>query len=327
MAKELKEYRIKVPVYVSELIDKPNDLFGGISYQDMVKSAITKIDEYNSNRGEIKKPKRNKTFEKHIKGIEYQEYPIGSRKKGLLLKITSFNTNLIDGFFEEQNKIQFTKASKVGSDNNFLLLYPNIYGLDPNNYRYQWIILLYEDPNKENADIVATAKIVLKDVLRIDVKNIKLKTVIENLRQAKYANELQIKLVTQEYDVDKGIPHFHEYLVSSKTKTINEYVYTQMPAEAAINLINKENFITKGLQAIKRIFLNNREYKITQTFEEEAEEKIKEIVEEIYNSDISISEDDLQNRLYDTKFVMDKLIPILTDYLKNIENDESGDSK
>ncbi|MCU0352044.1 MAG: hypothetical protein MUF43_14650 [Flavobacterium sp.] len=313
---EPKQYRIKIPVYVSELIDKPFDLFGGITAQHMISSIKSKLDDYNNNRGEIKNAKRNKTFEKHIKGINYQEVMIG-QVKSLLLKVTAFTTNYQDGFFEKERKIEFTKDSKIGSDNNFILIYPNIYGLDPNNYRYQWIILLYEDPNKENADIVNTAKLVLKKILKIEVKNIKLSTVIESLKENEATPLVALKFITLDFDPDDEIPKFKYYLVSQKVKTINELVYEDLPSENAIELISPEdNLLKKGFQAIKRFLLGKKEFRVTQTYEE-ATERIKEVVEEIYNSDTIITEEDLQKNVYETNFVIDKFKPVLSEYLNN----------
>lgn len=319
MAKKDKDYRIKVPVYVSELLDNPIDLFGGYSFQDMLNKVKKQIDTYNISIKEIKNTKRNKTFEKHIKGIEYSEYPIG-KTKGLLLKVTAFNTNLFDGFFEEEKKIKFTQNSKVGSDNNFMLLFPNIYGLNPQTYRSQWVILLYEDPNKENADIAGTAKLVLKKILDIDVKNVKLKTVIEKIKEAQYTPELNIKLTSLEHNVDTGIPEYKIYLFSSRTKTTSEYVYKDLPADGAIDIISKENSLLKrGMQVIKRVVLGKKEFKITQINESfEAEEMISEKIEEIYNADTPISEKELQEKVYNDDFVMEKLTPILLEYTKNI---------
>lgn len=316
---EPKQYRVKIPVYVSELIDKPMDMFGGITAIHMIDSLKTKLNDYNNNRGEIKNSKRNKTFEKHIKGIDYQEVVIGE-VKSLLLKVTAFNTNYGDGFYEEDKKIAFTKNAKIGSDNNFILIYPNIYGLDPNNYRYQWIILLYEDPNKENADIVNTAKLVLKRVLRIEVKNIKLSTVIESLKEALITPFVALKFTTLDFDPDDESPKFKQYMVSQKVKTINEMLYEDLPSENAVELISTKSSIKNGFQAVKRFLLGKKEFRITQIFEE-ANEKVKELVEEIYNSDSIITEDDLQNNVYETTFVLDKFKPVLSEYLNN-KNEE-----
>ncbi|MDH4462173.1 MAG: hypothetical protein QE277_12175 [Flectobacillus sp.] len=318
--KQPKEYKIKIPVYVSELIDKPMDMFGGITKLDMIKSIKDKLSTYNDSVREIKRQRRNKTFEKHIKGINYDEIELGDTK-ALLLRITSFNTNYLDGFFEEEKKIVLTKKAKIGSDNNFILIYPNIYSLAPEKYRYQWIFLLYEDPNKESSDVIGTAKIVLKDILNIEVKNIKLNTVIEALRDAKVTPLVELKITTLDFDIEDNYPKLKNYITSRKVKTIDESIYENLPSEDAIDLITfGKNFFRKGYQVVKRFILGNKEFKITQTYED-ANEKIKEVVEEIYNSETTITEDELQNELYETDFVLGKLVPILSQYLNNKDED------
>ena len=142
------QHVIKVPVYVSETKTDSVGFFGGITYKNMIESLTRKIDEYNISSGEIKSVKKKKIFEKVVKGIEYSETLIDNRS-GLLVKMTAYNTNYIDGFFEENNKIALTKKSKIGSENNFMLMYPSITGLNPVSYKYRWMILLYEDPNKD----------------------------------------------------------------------------------------------------------------------------------------------------------------------------------
>lgn len=53
-----KSFLIKVPVYSSELILKGNDLFGGVTYGDMLKYAKTKIAEYQIKESKVSRNKK-----------------------------------------------------------------------------------------------------------------------------------------------------------------------------------------------------------------------------------------------------------------------------
>ena len=215
---DLNQYFIKIPVYVSEFKFESEGMFGGVTYKHMIQGLIKKIDEYNGNSGEIKNYKKKKTFERRVKGITYQEIKIGDSST-LLLKMTAYNTNYLDGFYEKGDKVPLTKEAKIGSDNNFMLMYPNISGLDPNNYKYQWVILLYEDPNKDFNEIASTAKAVLNKVLDIKVKNVKLNTVINDITIKEIAPEIIVKMITVDYDSDNESPEFKEYLIVSVLDT------------------------------------------------------------------------------------------------------------
>ena len=91
-----------------------------------------------------------------------------------------------------------------------------------------------------------------------------------------------------------------------------------LPSESSIELISNKN---KIYQAVKSFIFGKKEYRITQAYKEESN-RLSEVVEEIYNAEIIISEDELQNELYDIKFVVNKLKPILSEYLqKNLSNE------
>ncbi|GAB3721944.1 hypothetical protein [Spirosoma lituiforme] len=305
-------YSIKVPVYVSD-IKSASDLFDTIDYNYLVKSIIRTIDEYNQSSKEIKYAKKKKTYERVVKGIDYEETIIGDRP-ALLIKTTAYNTNYIDGFYEERNKVALTKDSKIGSDNNFMLMYPHISGLNQVQYKYYWIILLYEDPNKVFNELASTAKAVLNKVLNIKIENIKLKKVINDITIKKVAPELIIRLVTVDHDVDNEQPELKRYLIEAKNKIVIERRYKNLPAEETISLLENRQDTRKKFQNIKRVIFGNQEYRYTQSSEGELNQRIKETVEEIYNSEIPISEKDLQDNLYNHTFVIDKFKQVLTEY-------------
>lgn len=200
-----------------------------------------------------------------------------------------------------------------------MLMFPNIFGSNPQNYKYQWVVLLYEDPNKDFNEISSTAKSALKKVFDIKAENIKLKTVINNVTIKKIAPEMTVRLVVIDHNSDEEPPEFNEYLVDVKNKSITERQYKNLPADKAIDLIKKRPFLDKAFQIFKRIKFGPKEYRVTQFTEGEITRKLKEQVEEIYNSEIEITEKELQNDLYSVNFITDKLKKVLTEYLANVD--------
>ena len=122
---EQKSYCIKIPVYTTTMIDQSCGLFGNVTYQDMLQMVRKKIDDF---RNPISTSNRNKTKKTVINRVSYQEVKIGD-VPSLLLQISAFTTNIYDGYFEADTKIQIAKENKIGSDANYALLYPRIQGL------------------------------------------------------------------------------------------------------------------------------------------------------------------------------------------------------
>lgn len=318
MKDENKKYIVKVPVYISELKEVSDSIFGGITYREMIQKVKSRIDSFNENSDRIKVERKNKVFEKHVKHIEYHETDFNG-DPALLLQITAFNTNYQDGFFEDNEKQLLTTKSKIGSDNYFVLLFPRIWGNNPTKYKCNWVVLLYEDPNKENIDITTTAKLTLSKIVGIEIKNVKMSSVIESLQQKKEAPELNISFTTTEYNTFEESIAYSEYLVSTKTKTIKEYTYRNVPEQDAKKLLSAKNYVKKGSKVVKRLLFGKHEFKVTQQFVEsnkEAQEKLRETIEEIYNEKTQISEKDMKENLYDLEFILGKFETILKNYLE-----------
>ena len=192
---------------------------------------------------------------------------------------------------------------------------------DPVSYKYRWMILLYEDPNKDFNELASIAKSVLKRVFDIKVENIKLKTVINNVTIQKIAPEMVVRMVTVDHDAEDENPTFKEYLIAAKNKQITERRYKDLPADIAIELLQRRTLLDKKFTFVKRLFFGHKEYRVTQFTEGELNRVLKETVEEIYNSEVEISENDLQFNLYNPKFVIEKLTTVLADYLASINEE------
>lgn len=313
MAKKEKSYVIKVPVYTTEMIENANDMFGGISYEDMLNFLRKKINSFKENKGSIDFENRNKTRRTVINGIDFSEHKAGETS-GILMQISAYSTNLYDGYLEAEEKINFKKDYKIGSETNFVMIYPVIKGIDRTNYLRYFIVLIYEDPTKNNEEIAKIAKAVLNKVLNIPIANIKLPTILEELRSIGTIPELQIKysaIYNHENDVDLK---YREYLVSGKLKKQKEDNFKNMPIDKIEDLLNEpeeEDYQKKEAKLI----VGKKEYKISKELINEADQTLKETAEKVFNATTSITENELNNFVHDKEFIFSKLTPILENFL------------
>lgn len=314
-----KAYNIKIPVYISEKNEEQAGMFEPLSFDEMIKLLGAKIDDYNLNPVNVTNDKRNKTVIKEIEKVDYSIVNLGT-EKGLLLKITASNTNFFDGYYksqtDEKEKINLQKSDKLGSDNNFILLYPKITGYQTSFFKYEWIILVYEDPNKEANEIISIAKIVLKKILNISIANVKLPDLVDKLNQISIIPELQLKLSTIEYedsDVDNDLV---EYLFESKIIKQKENTFLNVPFQKVKEIIESLKFAEKYRKKRIKIINGKNEIKIFQEQVNEAEEKLKTTIEEIFNQNSIIYQNDIDKELiYKEDFIVEKLKPILDNYL------------
>lgn len=318
MSKKQKSYVIKVPVYTSEIIENAQDLFGGITYNDMHQYLEKNLKNFTENEP-LSFDNRNKTKRTVIDKVDYSVHDSGINK-ALLLKISAYSTNLYDGYFEAEEKINFQKDYKIGSDTNFIMIYPVIKGIDRTKYNHYFIILIYEDPTKNNEEIAKIAKVVLGKILRTPIANIKLPTLLEELRTIPTIPDLKIKyssIYNNENEVDVK---YREYLVDGKIKKEKEDHFKNIPFNKAEQLINETE--EDGYQKKEaKLTVGKKEYKITKELINEASDVLKEAAEKVFNATTSITQEELDNDVHNIDFIFSKLLPILENYMST--NDEN----
>lgn len=311
-----KSYTIKVPVYTSEPILGGQDLFGGVTYQDMIHLIHKKIDEYNGSNEKVYKNKKNKIQKKEIGQVTYINRTIGDRPC-VMLKISAYNTNLHDGYVETDNKIILEQNNKIGSDNFYVLLAPNIIGIDNEKYTHQWIFLLYEDPHKDTQDTLSTIKLVINKILGFSASNIKLPDILDDLKRLKLIPELVLNFSALSYDTNEVDARFRTFLIASELKKQKENKFKDVPFGETEEMINDNSYLREFSKRIVKIIAGKKEYRITQSSEDEAKDKLKQTAEEIFNESIGITKDELINHVYDHDFIIEKLTPVLENYLSS----------
>ena len=298
--KETKEksYNIKVPVYTTTMLDQTVGLFENVSYNDMIQMIKGKLSKFST---PISSSNRNKTKQTVINGITCHDITI----------------DMYDGYFEANEKIQITKDNKIGSDTNYVLLYPRIKGLSAETYTCYFLLLVYEDPTKDNGEVCRLAKIVVNRILEIPIQNIKLPMIFDELKDISTIPELQIKyrsISDAENDVDVK---YREYLCTQKLEKKKDRVFKNMPRETMVELLADKTDDEDYQQKDTRIVIGKKEYRIKRELINEASEELKETAEKIFNASSAITQTELDTKVHDSDFIVEKLSAVLTNYLSN----------
>lgn len=310
MKKTVKDYSIKVPVFTSERIERDNWVFS-MNYQELIDHSKKLITEHNNNDKIISSDKRNKTIKREIGKIEIHERAFGQIPY-LLLKISAYNTNWEGCLITSKETVQIDNKDKIGSDNNYIMLYPQIIGSE--NQSIFWIILVYDDPKKDSFDNISTAKLVLTKILNQPVKSVKLPAVLRELKEQKILPQIKMNLNAISFDEGNIAPKYEQYCTSAKTLKREEYDFNNMPFDKIEELIRSP--LQDYTQRIIKLIVRKKEYKITQDLKKELKAGQDELVEQIFNMTTNINEEELDD-IYNIEFVISKLQNVLETYLKN----------
>lgn len=305
---KIKFYEIKIPVFTTRVLDERHGLFPDISKQDMVDLLIRKIKAFNV----IQTGNRKKAFINVIESVQYEEVKIGDTPS-LLLRISSYKTNMSGGYFQTDKKIQISKESRLGDDNNFVLLYPKISGISEKTYSCYFLMLAYEDPNKETGTVSKIAKEVAKKVLDFPVQNIKMPLVLQELKRIGIIPELSVTYFAIE-NSDKDVGEaYRKYIIKSCLKSEKKRNFKDMPFDTVNNLLNDKE--EDGNYDKKETILScgKTEYRIEKILAEAAEE-LKETAEKIFNASVSITPKEVEEDIYKKDFILSKMCSVITNY-------------
>ena len=305
-----KTYKIKMPVYTTSIIEEEVGMFE-LNYKVMVENLKTSIRNFCF---PIKHDNTNKTMVTVIDNISSIDVKIGDRE-ALLLKMSSYKTNLIDGYFEGNEKINFLPSSKIGSDENYILFYPIIKGLQPSNYQCYFLMVVYEDPTKESGEVSRLAKIVANNVIKQPIQNIKIPMIMEELRRIGNIPELNIKFYSVENGDDTIDAQYKEYLQTACLKKNKSQSFLNMPFDTMQSLLHDtdENEVYQKKEVF--FLIGKKEYKIKKEIINEANNIIKETAEKIFNATTDVSQDELDNKIHDTNFITEKMSIVINHYL------------
>ncbi len=311
-----KVYTIKMPVFTTSTMDEEEGLFGKTTYDELIAFLKNKLSLFVS---PINTENRNKTKRTVISKIDSSDVTIGD-VPALLLQINAFNTNFYDGYFEGSEKINFRRDNKIGSDSNYVLFYPRIVGLSEGKYTCYFLMLVYEDPTKDSGEVSRIAKIVSSRILNIPVQNIKMSMILKELKEIKEIPELSVRyfsLTEADNNVDVK---YACYLDCAKLKKEETRDFKNMPFDTMNEMMSDTSEDGNYQKKETWIRWGRREYKITKQLIAEAGEELKETAEKIFNATSTVTQQELDEKIHDKDFMIDKMSDVISNYISSYDN-------
>ncbi len=310
-----KTYSIHIPAFISER----NEVEGGMfdfTYDDMIQLAKSKINDHNQLSGSIVTGIRNKTKKRIIDNVNISEFKSG-KIPYLLLQISAYNSNFEGQLVKKKSIMPIEQSDKIGSTNNYVLLYPQLSVNDDVKY-YNWIVLIYDDPNKNSDDNISNAKTLMRSILKTPIRNIKLKRFINDLKKTEQKPFISLTLTAINYDADMISDELLVYQISSKSTSKVEFEFLNMPFQDIEALIFNK-FENKFRNKVLKFRIGRREYKINQDLND-FKEDYESTVEQHFNFSTSVKESNMKS-IYEEEFIVNLMEQALHEYLTNSEDE------
>lgn len=317
------EHTINIPAFISELreIDENGAIFKN-NIDQLIESTKALINDFNSkNKGTIITDKRSKKSTKlGIGAIEIIDLPF-NQDKALLLKVSAYKTNLVDGYYQRlkeddstKDEYKFERDDRICSDTYFLILYP-IVKSDSNTLKCQeyWHVFLYVDPSKESYDMKVIAKYIMSAIIKRPIKNIKAHKFIEELRKHDIIQSAEITLSSfSESDDEEKPGYLADYSIKCKVRKQKTIRLSRMKIEDAIAAYEDTSFTgTYNKRQLKFINENQQVYQATQEFHN----KMRETFEDSFNYTIAVTFAEVNSKkIFETDFIKEKIEGLLTRY-------------
>ena len=320
MADNKKRYQIKISVFVSEKREQDDNCTVFPTTTDsLLEDAKVLINSYNSNPNlTLTSDKRSKTTTVGIKSIDIEDISFGD-DKCLLLRVTAFKTNLIDGYYqsatENEKEIRFKERDKICSDTYFFILYPLINIRVGNSLQYDiyWHIFIYEDPSKTNDEMTQIARLIMSKIMKSPIKNIKSEKMIADMKKYGLISEVEINLSVIGND-DEGVPDYiQNYKFESKLKKEKKIKLANMSADDAISAYEDSSFTQNySKRQLKFITHNKRVFSVVQEFKD----KISSALEDSFNYSIDVAEEEIKSgNIFKAETIKQNVEGIFTRYM------------
>lgn len=307
---------IKVPVFRTMIEEEEINLFF-INREEMVERVCETIQKYNcSNTKKIVIENSGKNYINEIVQITAEKKDMHGSPV-VFIQMSAHKTNLGDGYIETSKKIPMTKDVKIGSDHYYIVMYPTaIKGRT--KFKHHWNIFLYDDPNKDSMEFIKMTKEMIKEVLKLKIRNLKKKDFYEEISNYSVFNNITANFQTVEHINDQYDAHFKDYIASGQILSKKTFELKNLPHATFLEMLNSEDDMTIKRRTFN-IFAGKKEYKISQNIKKDyqrAKEKYSLLIESLFNESISVSEEEYSsNKIYEKDFVVEKLEGVVANYM------------
>ena len=323
MEEKKKSLCIKVPVYVSQPIERENEFFS-VTNKSLIEEAKILINSFNSTpQKAIISEKKTKTTTIGINHIDCIDLQF-NYDECVLLKVTAYKSNLIDGFLQsetlKENELRFKPNDKLCSDTYFYMLYPTIVRNDEKEKVVAyWHIFLYEDPSKESTDMTSIARLIMRAVMNVPIKNIKSDKMLAELKKFDLISQVEIVLSSVSDD-DDGVPKYlQRYKCSNKLRKERKMVLENVSIQDAITAFEDDSFtLDYSRRIIKFRTYNKRVFSMVQEYRE----KLSSTLDDSFNYSIEVDELDVKNgSIFETEKIKKNVEGIFARYLAESHDD------
>ncbi|MBD5265392.1 MAG: hypothetical protein HDS44_00295 [Bacteroides sp.] len=308
-SEKVKEHIIQVPLYTIPLTEEDaSSSFFPTTYEQIIELVKNRLDSFKPYELKNNKKERRTVIE----NLAYSEKQINSIPC-ILVRCAVYDSNLGDTTIEDDHIIPLSPTAKVKAANYFFLLYPKIDG--PLKKRICSILMLvYDDPYHDSVNSCRIATTVTKKILKLKPINQKLDSVIHEIEKTLTIPQLQIVLSSYDATDSNYAPNINLYRV--KTSNFRKQVinFESVPKHEALNVIEDDDCGDFSVKEIS-ITMGKKQIKVRRDISKGIE-AMKLSIESVFNSSAIVTEEELK-RLYEEDFIIEKIKPILSNYLSN----------
>lgn len=287
----------------------------------MITEALQKVDKFNcSPTNNIMVDASGKNYKLEV--IKISASNVTYDKSSLLLfQMTVQKKDFGEEYVETTPStiIPMSDTIKLGSRSYFFILYPVIVYLEQDTkIKTFWNVFVYDDPNKDSEDFLKVVKKVLKDVLKEQVRNIKYKEFLEEIRACRVLDNIAASVLTIE-DVDQNYrAKYDEWIINAKLSKRQNISFKDLPSEQFqelyeskdVNEVNIARKVFKITQGFKQYTLKQERKKDAKTLQD----RFVNTVESCFNETITIGDGE-ESKIYDVDYIVNNVGPIIHKYI------------
>ncbi len=260
----MAKLKIKYPTLITSILDSQHEQCI-LLRQDI----INKIDGYNnlSSDQKLRIPFRGKSKFKVIKNINYDLCNIG-QQQSIIICVEEYREGFDDLYLQkDQNpEVSINPSDKIGSSKNYALLYPVIEQYH-NRWTNKWLIVIYDTPNKDDADIINTIKYTVNKIFKLPFKF----ALPNALNGVNIIPEIEVSFVNLENEENEHIA-VHDKIVSATVKTAHYIRYANVTTDEAQEIINDNTGLLEGIKRKIKFFKDPNNKATTDTITQELDE-------------------------------------------------------
>lgn len=302
---------LKFPTLITSELDTH---FG--QYTQMRNLVANLIDNYNDRPidQKLQIPYRGKSRKKTIKAINTTLCEIG-QVPSIIICVEEYKQGYADLYHESNaNIVNIDPEDKIGSEQNYALLYPLI---ERNHYANiwinKWLVVIYDTPNKDDNDILNTIKYSVSKIFGFPFRFV-LPSIFEGDR---VIPELQVSYVELENNYNDNFI-IHDKIVSSEIRTTKNVKYINLSLDEVEQIIQDTDDISGRIKRTIKMWLDSENRQATSTIKQECNEngEVSSYVASKYGYKKELSTEEMQN-INDTGVMIHNFNEVITNYLTN----------